>query len=57
MLDWAGQVYIMETRHRNIGKSINSNYNPKIVELGILDRYKYYESSLIELLESKIDLS
>lgn len=58
MLAWADQIFVMERRHRNLIKeNSNFNYESKIIILDILDKYKYYDRTLIDLLESKISLS
>lgn len=57
LLDWADLIYVMETRHERIIKENTGNkYVTKTIVLNIKDLFKYYDSSLIELLESKIQL-
>lgn len=58
LLKWADFIYVMEIKHTSlINKRTGNKYNAKIKVLGIQDRFKYYDRKLIELLESKIDLS
>lgn len=57
LLQWADKVYVMERKHLNqIQKRTGSTYYFKIEVLDISDIYKYYDGTLIRLLEMKIQL-
>ena len=55
-LEWADKIYVMETKHFSIIKSLHgSSYNKKITVLMIKDHYKYYEPGLIKVLLEKVN--
>lgn len=56
-LVWADEVYVMETKHFSIIKSLYGNsFNRKIRVLMIKDYYKYYAPELIKILVDKVNL-
>ena len=57
LLQWADKVYVMERKHLDqIQKRTGSTFYTKIEVLDIPDIYKYYDATLISLLEKKIHL-
>ena len=53
----ADMIYVMETKHaKAIEETFGSKYNSKIVVLHIKDIYKYGDTELIDILESKSNL-
>lgn len=55
-LEWADRIFVMETKHLQAVKEIDSKYTKKITVLNIDDIYKYGSKDLIEILKSKIIL-
>lgn len=54
MLDWADTIFVMENRHAQLIMRNSANkYRNKIFVLAIVDRYKYFQKELIDLLNSK----
>jgi predicted protein tyrosine phosphatase len=55
-LEWADTVYVMETKHFSIIKSLYGNsFNTKTTVLMVKDYYKYYDSELIKILLEKVN--
>ena len=55
LLEWADLIFLMEPRHQNAAKKMGKgNYGTKMKVLHIPDRFKYYQTDLIELFREKV---
>lgn len=56
LLEWADAIFVMEAKHAKFIKEISSNkHSSKVTILKIEDIYTYYDKTLIEVLEEKMN--
>ena len=55
-MEWADLIFVMEKSHLvKLSRDFRAQLkNKKIVVLGILDKYRYMDSELVELLEELV---
>lgn len=55
LLDWATAIFVMEKKHAAFIKQMDTNnYSAKVTVLGIKDVYKYFDKTLITILDEKM---